>query len=593
MTAVELIKRYLKFFQERGHQLLPNLPLVPEDDPTTLFITAGMQPLTPYLLGQKHPLGPRLVSLQRCLRTPDIESVGDTYHHTFFEMLGNWSLGDYFKKEALTWSYEFVTEELGLEPARLSVTIFSGNKDAPYDSESEEVWLSLGIPRQRIYALGKEDNWWEASGSGPGGPDSEIFYDTGKISCNADCRPSCPHNCGKYFEIWNNVFMEYRKQIKNQEEYEYLPLPQKNVDTGMGVERTTAVLQGKEDNYQTELFLPILRYLVELSGKSYQGNEKTMRIITDHLRAATFALADGVAPSNLEQGYIVRRLIRRAVRFGRLLAITKPFLSDLAKIVIEEYQQRYPYLQDRQEKIEEGLGLEEEKFSQTLVRGLKEFEKMSNSASGQISGEQAFSLYETFGFPIEMTAEEARNKGLSVAVEEFKQAFKNHQEISRASLAGKFAGGLADASLETRKLHTATHLLHQALRDVLGNDVVQKGSNITAERLRFDFAYPSRLTGEQIEGVERLVNQKIAEDLPVTVETMSLREAQEKGALSFFGERYPEKVKVYSIGGYSKEVCAGPHAERTGVLGHFKIIKEEGVSAGVRRIKAILCTYHS
>lgn len=596
MTSQELIDKYIKFFEKREHKLLPNLPLVPENDPTTLFISAGMQPLVPYLLGEAHPLGKRLVSLQKCVRTGDIDEVGDTTHLTFFEMLGNWSLGDYFKKEALVWSWEFVTQELNLNPNRLSVTVFKGDDSIPYDHESEEAWLSLGVPRDRIFALGREDNWWEGGGvNAPGGPDSEIFYDTGKPSCSPDCRPSCPNNCGKYFEIWNNVFMSYQKKIKDNEkmEFEYIELPQKNVDTGMGVERTIAVLSGLDDNYQSEIFLPLIQKIEEVSQKKYQDFPKPMRIIVDHLRSAVFLIADLVQPSNVGEGYILRRLIRRAIRSGNLLGLSKDktWTPQIAKAVIEKFSLRYPNLLDQKETIIKTLTDEEVRFTKTLDRGLVEFTKIAQSAidnHSEISGARSFYLYESFGFPIELTAELAREKDLVVDNSAFDEEARKHQELSRLSASGKFVSGLSDHSGEVIKYHTVTHLLHQALRTILGNSVSQKGSNITAERLRFDFSYQQKLTNEQLQEVEGLVNQKISEDLPVTMMIKPFDEAQKSGALAFFGEKYPQDVKVYSIGAFSKEVCNGPHVERTGFLGKFRITKEESVSQGVRRIRAVL-----
>lgn len=580
---------------------MPNLPLVPENDPTTLFISAGMQPLAPYLLGEKNPLGRRLVSLQRCVRTGDIDDVGDAAHLTFFEMLGNWSLGDYFKKEALTWSWEFVTQELGLDPNCLSVTIFKGDDQIPYDSESEEIWLSLGLPRDRVYALGREDNWWEGGGeNAPGGPDSEIFYDTGKLSCGPDCRPSCPNNCGRYFEIWNNVFMTYRKQEVEGKKQEYVELPQKNVDTGLGIERTIAVLSGLNDNYQSEIFTPLIKKIEEISGKTYFSDNKNqklssevkdMRIIIDHLRAATFIVADGTMPSNVEQGYVLRRLIRRAVRRGFNLGIKEYFTKDICQVVIEKFCERYPFLKERGEIIKSIVEKEEIRFSQTLEKGINEFEKLvrkQGRQGGILSGQDTFYLYESFGFPIEMIEELATEKGIKVERVEFDNESKRHQEVSRVSQKGKFAGGLSDQSKKNTQYHTATHLLHQSLRTILGDSVQQRGSNITPERLRFDFSYPQKLTAQQLQQVEDLVNQKIQEDLKVITEVKTYEEAKAEGALAFFGEKYPDRVKVYTIGNFSKEVCGGPHVEHTGELSHFKIIKEESVSYGVRRIKAIL-----
>lgn len=583
MTARELKKKYIDFFVKRGHKLLPNASLIPEDDPTTLFISAGMQPLVPYLLGEAHPLGKRLVSLQKCLRTGDIEEVGNVFHNTFFEMLGNWSLGDYWKKESLTWSYEFLTKILGLNPKRFHVTIFKGDETAPRDEEAEKIWLSLGISKERIYPLPKEDNWWEAGETGPGGPDSEIFYDIGKPACGPDCRPG--DNCGRFFEMWNNVFMQFNRK----EDGTYESLKQKNVDTGMGVERTTAVLEGKDDIYQTELFSTLINQIEELSSKKYQGdNQKPIRIIADHLRAATFAIGDGVVPSNVEAGYIVRRLIRRAIRYGRALQVNKPFLNGIAKEVIKQYSDEYSYLEKNKYEIIRELTLEEGRFNKTLERGLKEFKKIRNKLAhgGKISGKEAFFLYETFGFPLELTQELAKEHSLTVDVLEFSRALERHRKISRAGMETKFAGGLADHSAAVTKLHTTTHLLHQALRDVLGTHVRQVGSNITPERLRFDFTHPKKLSELEIKRIERLVNEQIKADLPVKMEMMSLEEAKKIGALAFFVEKYGGKVKIYSIGDYSKEVCGGPHVSSTGKIGSVKIVKEKAIGAGRRRIYA-------
>ena len=595
MTAKELKEKYINFFLSKNHKLIPNVSLVPENDPTVLFTTAGMHPLIPYLLGEAHPAGKRLVSLQRCVRTDDIDEVGDTTHLTFFEMLGNWSLGDYFKKESIFWSFEFLTKHLNINPDRLSVTIFEGDENAPYDQESKEVWLSLGIPKQRIFPMPKKDNWWGPAGqTGPCGPDTEIFFDTGKESCGADCKPGC--FCGKYFEIWNNVFMEFNKTIEGK----YESLEQKTVDTGMGVERTIAVLNNFDDVFQTERFVPIIKKIEELSGQNYQPTIKqfnnltikSMRIIADHLRAATFLINDGVTPSNVERGYVLRRLIRRAIRFGRQINIVPPFTNKIAKIVIKNYSDDYPYLLEKEKDIEKELLQEEKVFDKTLARGLKELEKIIKSSNCQIvkslNGKKAFNLYETYGFPIEMTQELAKEKGLTVDIEAYEKAKKEHQEKSRAGARQKFAGGLADHSEETTRLHTATHLLHQSLREVLGDHIQQMGSNITAERLRFDFAHNKKLSALEIEKVERIVNEKIKKDLPVKMEIMTLDEAKKTGVLAFFDERYGKQVKVYGIGNYSKEVCGGPHAKRTGELGYFRIIKQESVGEGVRRVKGVI-----
>lgn len=584
MKAEELKKRYLDFFVKKRHKLLPNVSLVPENDPSVLFTTAGMHPLVPYLLGEIHPLGKRLCSLQKCLRTDDIDNVGDGFHHTFFEMLGNWSLGDYWKEEALSWSLEFLTKELKIPSKRISISCFAGDADAPKDEESAAIWQKLGIPSTRIYFLPKKDNWWGPAGkTGPCGPDSEMFYDTGKPKCSPRCDVSC--QCGKYVEVWNDVFMQYNKTAEGK----YEPLKQKNVDTGMGVERTVAVTSGfNDDDYLTELFAPIVQEIEEISGKKYQReNQKPIRIIADHLRAATFILADGVLPANVEQGYILRRLIRRAVRLGQTLGINEPFTSRIAQVVIDLYQKSYPHLDQNKSVINMELSKEEEKFQKTLMRGLKEFERaLVKIGVGQkiFPGEVAFFLYETYGFPLELTTELAQEKGLTVEKEGFEEKQNKHQQISRAGAEKKFAGGLVDHSAEVARLHTATHLLHKALRDILGTHVRQVGSNITKERLRFDFTHPDKLNRSKIERIERLINQKIEESLPVKMEITSLDQALKKGALAFFGEKYGEKVKVYAIGNYSLEVCGGPHAANTGSLGIFKIIKEEAVGTGRRRL---------
>lgn len=580
MTAKELRKKYIDFFVKKGHKEIPSASLVPENDPTALFTSAGMHPLIPYLLGEPHPLGKRLVDVQKCLRVNDIESVGDSFHHTFLEMLGNWSLGDYWKKEAIGWSFEFLTKELNLEPERLSVTCFAGDKDAPKDEESAKAWFSLGIAKERIYFLGKEDNWWGPVGeTGPCGPDTEMFYDTGKQACSSKCQPGCL--CGKYFEIWNDVFMEFNRT----KEGKYEPLKQQNVDTGMGVERTVAVLQGKDDNYETELFTSMIQIIEELSGCQYEKREfkKPMRIIADHLRAATFVVADGVIPSNKDQGYILRRLIRRAVRYGRMLRITESFTAKIAEVLVETMKTQYPELKKTEKQIFEILATEEKKFRATLERGLKEIERYKT-----LDGKIAFYLYETYGFPLEMTQEIAQEKGQKVSKEVFEKEFKKHQQASRQGAQKKFGGGLADHSEKVTKLHTVTHLLHQALRESLGSHVKQVGSNITPERLRFDFTHSQKLTATQIAKIERLVNEKISQNLSVKMEIMSLDQAKKKGALAFFDKKYGEKIKVYSIGNFSKEVCGGPHVDFTGVLGQFKIIKEESAGAGVRRFYAIL-----
>ena len=592
MKAHELRNKFIEFFVSKDHTQISGASLIPENDPTVLFTTAGMHPLVPYILGQEHPSGTRLVDYQKCIRTGDIDAVGDPHHLTFFEMLGNWSLGDYFKDEAIHYSYEFLTKWLGINPEKLSVTVFAGDDDVPRDVESAAVWRSLGIPDERIYFLPRKDNWWGPAGeAGPCGPDTEMFIDTGRDSCGPDCRPGC--SCGKYFEIWNDVFMGYRKTIEG----EYLPLERKCVDTGMGIERTIAILQGKKSVYETEVFSPIIADIQKLSSTVYGKDEDidvSIRIIADHVRTSVFILGDqrGVKPSNVGQGYILRRLIRRGVRHGRKLGIDGKFLADLATVVVAMYQDAYPELAANRDFIFTELTLEEEKFSTTLQKGEHEFEKMiPNLLKGKsrvINGRIAFKLYDTYGFPIELTEELAAEHGFTVDKEGFDVAFQKHQEVSRAGAEQQFKGGLADHSDLTTALHTATHLLHQALRMVLGTHVGQKGSNITPQRLRFDFTHDAPVTKEELQQVEEIVNDVIARDLPVSYETMTVEEAKEQGAIAFFESKYGEQVKVYSVGDFSKEVCGGPHVERTGSMGHFKIKKEQSSSAGVRRIKAVL-----
>ncbi len=590
MTAKELKEKFLSFFVKKGHKKLPNVSLIPENDPTALFVSAGMHPLVPYLLGEPHPLGKRLVSNQRCLRTDDIDEVGDNRHLTFMEMLGNWSLGDYFKKEQLNWAFEFLTSPrwLSMDPKKIYVSVFKGDQDAPRDESSIKIWQEIykkaGIKAnvgERIVPYPKKKNWWGPVGkTGPCGPDSEVFYDTGKshdLHFGKECHINC--DCGRYIEIWNNVFMEYNKKGKGK----YERLKQQNVDTGMGTERVAAILQKKETFYETELFFPILRRIEELSKKKYIQNKKHFRIIADHIRAATFVIADGVVPSNKEQGYVLRRLIRRAIRYGRSLQLIKPFAKNLAQTAVEIYQDEYPYLRENEKQILQELEVEENRFRKTLERGLREVEKHK-----VLDGKLAFYLYETYGFPLEMTEEIAQERGQKIKKKVFEKEFKKHQEISRAGMETKFAGGLADHSATVTKLHTTTHLLHQALRDVLGDHVQQVGSNITPERLRFDFTHPEKLTEAQMKKVEEIINKKIKANLPVRAETMTLVEAKKKGALAFFGEKYGEKVKVYSIGNYSQEVCGGPHVKSTGEIGRVKINKEKAIGAGRRRIYAQL-----
>ena len=592
ITSSELRQKYLDFFKERGHAVIPSASIIPNNDPTVLFTTAGMHPLVPYLMGQKHPEGTRLTDVQKCIRTGDIDEVGDASHLTFFEMLGNWSLGDYFKKEAIAWSYEFLTSPkyLGLDPDMLAFTVFEGDSDAPRDEESAELWKAQGVKEDHIFYLPKKHNWWGPAGqTGPCGPDTEMFIITDKEPCGEDCSPAC--SCGRYLEIWNDVFMQYHKNADGTFE----PLKQRNVDTGMGLERTLCVLTGKDNVYETEIFSEQLAKISELCGKKYGESEqvtRAFRIIADHIRTATFILGDdlGVSPSNVDQGYVLRRLIRRAVRFGRKLDMPENFIPAIAQVVIDKYKSVYPELERNKDFVLEQLRLEEERFAKTLEQGTKEFEKLVDKLkiSGTLSGRLAFRLYDTFGFPIEMTQELAKENGLTVDIDGFNAAFKKHQELSKAGSEQKFKGGLADHSEETTKLHTATHLLHAALRKVLGDEVAQKGSNITAERLRFDFSFHRKMEPEEIAEVQRLVNEAIESKMPITMEEMSVEDARNSGAIGLFGDKYGERVKVYTMGDFSKEICGGPHASNTGDLVAFKIQKEQSSSAGVRRIKAII-----
>lgn len=594
ITIDELRSKYIDFFKSKGHVEISGRSLIPENDPTVLFTTAGMHPLVPYLMGEPHPAGTRLTDVQKCVRTGDIDDVGDASHLTFFEMLGNWSLGDYFKKESIAYSFEFLTDEkyLGIPIDKLSFTVFEGNEDAPRDDESASIWESLGVSKDRIFFLPKEDNWWGPAGeTGPCGPDTEIFIDTGKPACGSNCRPGC--NCGKYVEIWNNVFMQYHKNMDGS----YSPLKRKCVDTGMGVERTVAMLQGKSSVYNTEAFTSIIKSIEDISGVKYGDNEKTdtsIRIIADHVRTACFILGDPktTLPSNIGAGYVLRRLIRRAVRHGKKLGIDGNFLSVPASAVIAQNAGFYTELKENETLILTELKAEEDKFLETLKKGEAEFEKMLpnllKNPKKIIPGRMAFKLYDTYGFPIELTEELASESGLTVNREEFDEAFKKHQELSRAGSEQVFKGGLADHSEQTTAYHTATHLLHKALRMVLGDHVQQKGSNITAERLRFDFSHPEPMTEAEKKEVERLVNEAIKADLPVTMEVMPLEEAKKIGAMALFGEKYEDVVKVYKIGDFSTEVCGGPHVEKTGGLGKFVIKKEQSSSSGVRRIRAVL-----
>ncbi|MDD6682109.1 MAG: alanine--tRNA ligase [Clostridiales bacterium] len=649
LTANELRALFLQFFQEKGHKVIPSASVIPENDPTVLFTTAGMHPLVPYLLGQKHPAGTRLTDVQKCIRTGDIDDVGDMSHLTFFEMLGNWSLGDYFKKEMIPWSWEFLTSEkwLGIDPDKLAFTVFEGDEDCPRDEEAANLWRSCGVKDDHLFYLPKEHNWWGPAGvTGPCGPDTEMFIIV-KEPCGPNCSPAC--KCGAYLEIWNDVFMQYNKQ----QDGTFIPLSQKNVDTGMGLERTICVLTGKKSVYETDIFARILGKIEELSGKSYNPddeNTKAFRIIADHMRTSTFILGDprGVSPSNVDQGYILRRLIRRAVRYGMGLGLGAGFTCEIAKVIIDQYSDVYPELQENSAFVLEQLKLEEERFARTLKQGEKEFDKIYNNVCNTknlldsilanadpvacaqenaktkklrpspdmlpiieaanngdlaalkaaiearlatlstLDGRSAFKLYDTYGFPIEMTMELAAEKGLKVDEEDFAQRFKQHQETSHAGAEQRFKGGLADASEQTACLHTATHLLQAALRKVLGDEVHQKGSNITAERLRFDFTFGRKMTAEEIAEVQKLVNEAIEAKAPVTMEEMTVAEAKAQGAMGLFESKYGEKVKVYTMGQFSKEICGGPHAQNTGDLVSFKIQKEESSSAGVRRIKATI-----
>ncbi|MFH1662085.1 MAG: alanine--tRNA ligase [Candidatus Falkowbacteria bacterium] len=593
MTSKELRKKFLDFFHEKGHAIIPSASLIPENDPTVLFTTAGMHPLVPYLMGEPHPGGNRLVNSQKCVRTDDINEIGDTTHHTFFEMLGNWSLGSYFKEDSIKWSWEFLTssEWLGLDKNRIAVSVFVGDEDAPFDQESYDLWKSLGISEKRIAKLPKKNNWWGPAGTtGPCGPDTEIFY-----WASAEQVPEeFDADDERWVEVWNNVFMEFYKK----EDGKYEKLKQKNVDTGMGLERILAVMNSLDDDYQTDLFKNIIFKIEQLSGKKYGESEdvtKAMRIIADHLKASTFIMGDdkGVAPSNTDQGYIVRRLIRRAIRYGKQIGIEnkkdETWTKEIAKIVAHDYGEIYPELINNIDFVINNFKAEEIKFSKTLENGLKEFNKLE-----KITGKDAFNLYQTYGFPIEMTKELAKEKKIKINEDEFNKELKKHQELSRTASAGKFKGGLADAGEETKKLHTAAHLLLASLRKILGDHVFQKGSNITAERLRFDFSYGEKITDEQKQEVEDLVNNAIKNNLPVICEEMDLEEAKKKGAMGVFESKYGEKVKVYTIGEgqniFSKEICGGPHVDKTGELGEFKIKKEQSSSAGVRRIKAVLLT---
>jgi len=610
ITTKELRNKYFEFFKSKEHKLISSASLIPENDPTVLFTTAGMHPLVTYLMGEKHAQGKRIVNVQKCVRTGDIDEVGDTTHLTFFEMLGNWSLGDYFKEDSIPWSWEFLTDKkwLNIDPARLYITVYDGDEDVAFDKESIELWKQcfkkVGIDAQvasdketqpspqppplkgggvRIFPLGKEDNWWGPAGkTGPCGPDTEIFYDTEKDFCGLNCKPGC--GCGKYVEIWNNVFMEYNKK----EDGLYKPLMKKNVDTGMGLERTVAILNGNDSVFEVDTMRPILDKVLELSN---QENKQSERIIADHIRSAVMIISDGITPSNLDQGYVVRKLIRRAVRHARLIGIQDIFCSKLANVVIDIMSEHYSDLLDKKDNIMSEFDKEEEKFTKTLERGLKRFKELvsQESMSDQVvSGKDAFDLFQSYGFPLEMTKELAKENNLNVDEKEFYEEFNKHQDLSRTASQGKFKGGLADNSEQTTKYHTTAHLLLSGLRKVLGSSVEQKGANITSERIRFDFSYGEKMTEEQKQEVEEFVNNAIESNYKVECEEMSLQDAKAHGAVGVFDSKYGNKVKVYTIGDISKEICGGPHVEKTGNMGKFKIIKEQSASAGVRRIKAIL-----
>ena len=565
LTSEQLRSSYLEFFKERGHAVIPSASLIPENDPSVLFTTAGMHPLVPYLLGQKHPAGKRLTDVQKCVRTGDIDEVGDATHLTFFEMLGNWSLGDYFKEESIGFSFDFLTKVLEIPVEKIAVTVFAGDEDCPRDTFAASVWEKHGIPKDRIFYLPKKNNWWYAGATGPCGSDTEIFIDTGKPACSDHCDPSC--DCGKWVEIWNNVFMEFNRTADGKFE----PLKQKNVDTGMGLERTVCMINGLKSAYETDLFADVIARISAESGKKYGENDedtRAIRIIADHIRTATFLIGDerGVVPSNVDQGYVLRRLIRRSVRFARQIGFDSTKLVDLAKIYIEKYKNVYPELEANADKIVDELKKEEERFSKTLENGLKEIEKVLKYVQGdKLNGKTAFRLYDTFGFPIEMTEEICREHGFGVDKEGYDKAFEEHQKKSQAGAEQKFKGGLADTSKRTTYLHTATHMLLGCLKKVLGrDDIQQKGSNITAERLRFDFNFDRPLTEEEKKAVEDAVNDAIAKDIPVVCEEMTVEEARKQNAVGVFGSRYGEMVKVYTIEGVDKEICGGPHAEHRG-----------------------------
>lgn len=588
LTSKELRNFYLDFFKKHNHKIIPSASIVPENDPTVLFTTAGMHPLVPYLLGENHPEGKRLCDVQKCIRTSDIDEVGDSSHLTFFEMLGNWSLGDYFKKDAIEMSYEFLTspEYLNIPKEKLYFTCFAGDENTPKDEESYNIWRSLGVSEDHLFYLPKENNFWIlGSGIGPCGPDTEMFYDTGKAKCCEDCNPAC--DCGKYLEIWNDVFMEYYRDEKGN----LTNLKQQNVDTGMGLERTLTVLNGYDSVYDIDIFENLKKKLEELSNKSYTDNLKSFRIIMDHVRTATFILGDnhGIVPSNVGAGYVLRRLIRRAIRHLRKLDLYENSLLKLSEIVINEYKEVYEELEINKKFIMDELEKEGIKFGKTLKDGERLFYKViKHLNSDTISGEDAFKLFDTFGFPLEMTEELAKENNLKVDVKGFEEKFREHQEKSRTIDAGSFKGGLADGSYESTKYHTLAHIMLASLQKMFGNDIIQKGCNITSERIRFDFNLDHKMTEEEKETLTKMVNSVINDGIPVKLEEMSYEDAKKSGAHGTFENKYGSIVKVYSIGDYSKEICGGPHVKNTNELGKFKIVKEESSSAGVRRIKGIL-----
>lgn len=583
MKAIEIRNKYLNFFKNHAHVVIPSAPVIPENDPSVLFTTAGMQPLVPYLLGEPHPAGTRLTDYQKCVRTNDIDEVGDNRHLTYFEMLGNWSLGDYFKEESIQMSYDFLTKELGIPVEKLSVTCFAGDEDCARDEVTASCWKKAGIPEERIYYFGKDDNWWIAGETGPCGPDTEMFYDTGKPKCSPECNPSC--GCGKYVEIWNNVFMEFYKD----ENGKYSKLKQHNVDTGLGLERMTMLLEGKETPFETELFAPIMDKLVELQKVD---NIASRRIVAEHLRSSMMIICDGGRPSNVDRGYILRRLIRRMVRHMNKLQISLDELSTLIDINVENLKEMYPALEANKETIKNVILEEKDKFVKTLEKGEKEFAKevgqVKEQGENTVPGKVVFRLYDTYGFPPEVTEELATENGMKIDKEGFDKLFKEHQEKSRAGSEQKFKGGLASTGEMETKYHTATHLLNAALKQVLGSHVHQRGSNITAERMRFDFSHPAKMTDEEKQKTEDLVNEWITEAIPVEHLEMKKDDAIKMGAEAMFIEKYGDIVSVYKIGDVSIELCGGPHVSNTSELGHFKIKKEESSSSGIRRIKAIL-----